>query len=242
MAGPLLLARHWPLATRCRISGRRNPVRPSELDPQGRSRRPVSHAGCPSTSSEAAGGALLRFTPRPRSAPRSAARFPLAGASVPVSAIESCEHRKRTCTAGGDLHPDLRHRAARSLPSSGPRRTTSRSPSLTPRSKQTAPSWAILCADSPPAASWSTLPCRNRLPFRCRSQHESRTWQFRPKTRLTRQHLSSTTYAPVAISVNRVPPRFSPALQVRDSHVPAIFNTRDRLRFQVHWAGTRQTH
>jgi hypothetical protein len=108
VTGPLWLARHWPLATRCRIAGRRNPVRPSELDPQGRSRRPVSHAGCPSTSSEAAGGALLRFTPRPRSAPRSAARFPLAGASVPVSAIESCEHRKWTCAAGGDLQPDLR--------------------------------------------------------------------------------------------------------------------------------------
>lgn len=135
MTGPLWLARHWPLATRCRISDRRNPVRPSELDPPGRSRRPVSHAGCPSTSSEAAGGVLLRFTPRPRSAPRSAARFPLAGASVPVPAIESCEHRKWTCTAGGDLHPDLRHRAARSLPPSGPRRTTYRSPSLTPRSK-----------------------------------------------------------------------------------------------------------
>jgi hypothetical protein len=42
VTGPLLLARHWPLATRCRISGRRTPVRPSELDPQGRSRRPVS--------------------------------------------------------------------------------------------------------------------------------------------------------------------------------------------------------
>ena len=42
MTGPLWLARHWPLATRCRISGRRTPVRPSELDPQGRSRRPVS--------------------------------------------------------------------------------------------------------------------------------------------------------------------------------------------------------
>lgn len=170
MAGPLLLARHWPLATRCRISGRRNPVRPSELDPQGRSRRPVSDAGCPSTSSEAAGGALLRFTPRPRSAPRSAARFPLAGASVPVSAIESCEHRKWTCTAGGDLQPDLRHRAARSPPPSGPRRTTSRSPSLTPRSKKPAPSCALLCVDTPAAAAWSPLPCRNRLPFLCRSQ------------------------------------------------------------------------
>jgi hypothetical protein len=112
VTGPLLLAHHWPLATRCRIAGRRNPVRPSELAPQGRSRRPVSDADCPSTSSEAAGGVLLRFTPRPRSAPRSAARFPLAGASVPVSAIESCEHRKRTCTAGGDLHPDLRHRVS----------------------------------------------------------------------------------------------------------------------------------
>jgi hypothetical protein len=171
VTGPLWLARHWPLATRCRIFGRRNPVRPSELDPQGRSRRPVSHAGCPSTSSEAAGGALLRFTPRPRSAPRSAARFPLAGASVPVSAIESCEHRKRTCTAGGDLQSDLRHRAARSLPPSGPRRTTSRSPSLTPRSNKPAPSWAILCPHSPAAASWSPLPCRNRLPFRCRSHY-----------------------------------------------------------------------
>jgi hypothetical protein len=41
VAGPLWLARHWS-ATRCRISGRRTPVRPSELDPQGRSRRPVS--------------------------------------------------------------------------------------------------------------------------------------------------------------------------------------------------------
>ena len=127
MTGPLLLAHHWPLATRCRIAGRRNPVRPSELDPQGRSRRPVSHAGCPSTSSEAAGGALLRFTPRPRSAPRSAARFPLTGASVPVAALESCEYRKRTCTAGGDLHPDLRHCVSCPLPTSGPRRTTSRS-------------------------------------------------------------------------------------------------------------------
>ena len=170
MTGPLLLAHHWPLATRCRIAGRRNPVRPSELAPQGRSRRPVSDAGCPSTSSEAAGGALLRFTPRPRSAPRSAARFPLAGASVPVSAIESCEHRKWTCTAGGDLPPNLRHRPARSLPPSGPRRTTSRSPSLTPRSNKPAPSWAILCPHSPAAASTSPLPCRNRLPFRCRSQ------------------------------------------------------------------------
>ncbi len=169
MTGPLWRPPHWPLAARCRITGRRNPVRPSELDPQGRSRRPVSHADCPSTSSEAAGGALLRFTPRPRSAPRSAARFPLAGASVPVSAIESCEHRKRTGTAGGDLHPDLRHRAARSLPPFGPRRTTSRSPSLTPRSNKPAPSWVILCAHSPPAASWSPLPCRNRLPFLCRS-------------------------------------------------------------------------
>ena len=117
-----------------------------------------SHADCPSTSSEAAGGALLRFTPRPRSAPRSAARFPLAGASVPVSAIESCEHRKWTCTAGGDFQSDLRYRAASSLPPSGPRRTTSRSPSLTPRSNKPAPSWAILCAHCPPAASWSPLP------------------------------------------------------------------------------------
>ena len=170
MTGPLWLAHHWPLATRCRIAGRRNPVRPSELAPQGRSRRPVSDADCPSTSSEAVGGALLRFTPRPRSAPRSAARFPLAGASVPVSAIESCEHRKRTCIAGGDLHPDLRHRAARSLPPSGPRRTTSRSPLLTPRSNKPAPSWAILCAHSPPAAFWSPLPCRNWLPSLYRSQ------------------------------------------------------------------------
>lgn len=165
MTGPLWLARHWPLATRCRIAGRRNPVRPFELDPQGRSRRPVSHTGCPSTSSEAAGGAVLRFTPRPRSAPRSAARFPLAGASVPVSAIESCEHRKWTGTAGGDLQPDLRHRAARSLPPSGPRRTTSRSPSLTPRSKKPAPSWAILCPRSPPAASWSPASLPKPAPF-----------------------------------------------------------------------------
>ena len=161
MTGPLWLGRHWPPATRCWIFGKRNPVRPSELDPQGRSRRPVSHAGCPSTSSEAAGGALLRFTPRPRSAPRSAARFPLAGASVPVSGIESREHRKRTCTAGGDLHPDLRHRAARSLPPSGPRRTTSRSPSLTPRSNKPAPSWAILCPHTTAAASWSRIPAEN---------------------------------------------------------------------------------
>ena len=173
MTGPLLLAHHWPLATRRRIFGRRNPVRPSELALQGRSRRPVSHAGCPSSSSEAVGGALLRFTPRPRSAPRSAARFPLAGVSVPVSAIESCEHRKSTCTAGGDLPPDLRHRAARSLPPSGPRRTTSRLPSLTPRSNKPAPSRAILCAHGPPTASRSSLPCRNRLPFLWRSHHTS---------------------------------------------------------------------
>jgi hypothetical protein len=170
VTGPLLLAHHWPLATRCRIAGRRNPVRPSELAPQGRSRRPVSDADCPATSSEAAGGALLGFTPRPRSAPRSTARFPLAGASVPVWAIESCEHRKWTCTAGGDLHLDLWHRAARSLAPSGPRRTTSRSPSLTPRSNKPAPSRTIPCPHSPAVASWSPLPCRNRLPFPRRSQ------------------------------------------------------------------------
>lgn len=169
MTGPLWLARHWPL-----LPGVESLVGGSQFALPSLTRKGDlggrSHAGCPSTSSEAAGGALLRFTPRPRSAPRSAARFPLAGASVPVSAIESCEHRKWTCTAGGDLHPDLRHRAARSLPPSGPRRTTSRSPSLTPRSKKPAPSWAILRPRSPATTSWPPLPCRNRLPFRCRSQ------------------------------------------------------------------------
>jgi len=134
VAGPLWLARHWPLlpGVESLVGGPQFalPSLTRKGDLGGR-----SHAGCPSTSSEAAGGALLRFTPRPRSAPRSAARFPLAGASVPVAAIESCEHRKWTYIAGGDLQPDLRHRAARSLPPSGPRRTTSRSPSLTPRSK-----------------------------------------------------------------------------------------------------------
>ena len=162
MAGPLWLARHQPLGTRCRISGDRTPVRPSELAPQGKSRRPVSDADCSSTSSEAAGDALLRFTPRPRSAPRSAARFPRLGTSVSVSAIESREHRKRTCTAGGDLHLDLRHRDSalcRLLALAGQHSGLS----FTPRSNSTAPSRAILRPHRPFTASWYAPPCRNWL-------------------------------------------------------------------------------
>ena len=125
----------------------------------------------PPTSSEAADGALLRFTPRPRSASRSAARFPLAGASVPVLAIESREHRKRTCTVGGDPRPALRRLASCALPPSGPRRTTSRLAPFTPRSNNPAPSWGVVRPHHPATASWSPPPCRNRLPFLCRSQH-----------------------------------------------------------------------
>ena len=136
-----------------------------------RLRRPVMNR--PPTSSEAADGALLRFTPRPRSASRSAARFPLAGGSVPVLAIESREHRKRTCTVGGDPRPALRRLASCALPPSGPRRTTSRLVPFTPRSNNPAPSWGILRPHHPATASWSPLPCRKRLPFLCRSHVDS---------------------------------------------------------------------
>jgi hypothetical protein len=60
-----------PPATRCPASKGRlgSPVRPSELAPWVRLRRPAE--GRPPTSSEAAGGTSFRFTPDPRSATRS---------------------------------------------------------------------------------------------------------------------------------------------------------------------------
>ena len=156
MTGPLWLARHWPLATRCRISVRRTPVRPSELDPQGRSRRPVSRR-LPVDFLGSSRRCVAPLHPSPSLCPTFCGTLPACGSLRPRVGHRVARAPQVDMYRGRRPPPDLGHCAARSLPPSGPRRTTSRSPALTPRSKnprRAGPFSAPIVPQPPPGPSF----------------------------------------------------------------------------------------
>jgi hypothetical protein len=168
VTGLLWLARHWPLATRCRIFARRTPVRPSELDPQGRSRRPVS-CRLPVDFLESSRRCVAPLHPSPSLCPTFCGTLPACGSLRPrvghrlVRAPQVDTHRGRRT-------PTRPSAPCCSLPATfWPSQDNIPVTIAHSASKTTAPSWAILCPHSPAAASWPPLPCRNRLPFLCRS-------------------------------------------------------------------------
>ena len=169
MTGPLWLARHWPLATRCRISDRRNPVRPSELDPQGRSRRPVSRR-LPVDFLGSSRRCVAPLHPSPSLCLTFCGTLPACGSLRPrvghrvVRAPQADMHRGRRPPPGSSA--PCRSLSATFWPSQDNIPVTLAHSAF----KKTRAELAILCPHSPAAASWSQLPCRNRLPFRCRSQ------------------------------------------------------------------------